>query len=235
MSIGALRTHGNVVRKYIAQSEGRLRALTEGRALAVLELGAGTCMTSLLLSSISGISSIVCLDVSLKKMQSVFPLSVQALSECCPEKISMVEGHFDAALPFQDGTFDVVVFDGALHHARSIWFVLEECRRVLRPGGSLIAQREQYLGTLTANAKLARLLRTEEVRAGVSENAYLRAQYEYYLRAVGFVSVDFLPVAETKWQAALKWLNGWLMSKWVIWATAPLESKRIASPESMNS
>jgi hypothetical protein len=88
----------------------------------------------------------------------------------------------------------------------------------LRPGGVLVAQREQYLGAATAGVKLTRLLQTPEVKAGVSENAYLRAQYEYYLRAVGFDSVTFFPVAETALQRMFSFLNGLLFSKWVIWA-----------------
>lgn len=132
----------------------------------------------------------------------------------------MIEGHFDAPLALPDHQFDIVIFDGALHHARSMWFILEQCRRVLRTDGILIAQREQYLGLLTSGMKLTRLLQTPEVRAGVSENAYLRAQYEYYLRAAGFASVEFMPVAETPLQRMLSVFNGLLFSKWVIWAHA---------------
>jgi SAM-dependent methyltransferase len=226
ITAGALRAHSVIVRKYLAPIENRLRDLGKDRALSLLELGAGTCITSLILSNMPSVASIVCLDISAKKMREVFPLSVDALEQSRPEKIRMVEGHFDVTLPFEAAVFDVVVFDGALHHARSMWFVLEECKRVLRPGGVLIAQREQYLGTITARAKLKRLLRTPEVLAGVSENAYLPAQYEYYLRAVGFNSVEFFSVSETKLQAAFKILNGFILSKWVIWAVLPGHAQR---------
>jgi ubiquinone/menaquinone biosynthesis C-methylase UbiE len=218
LSTAALRAHCANVTKYIAAFESRLNGFGAGRSLKVLELGAGSCVTSLFLSTRAYVAQIVCLDISLRKMQEVFSSSVQAVGVCSPGKISMIEGHFDARLPFPDEHFDTVIFDGALHHARSMWSILEECKRVLRPGGVLIAQREQYLGTATARLKLARLLQTPEVQAGVSENAYLRAQYEYYLRAVGFNSVTFLPVAETTLQRMFCFLNGLLFSKWVIWA-----------------
>jgi ubiquinone/menaquinone biosynthesis C-methylase UbiE len=218
LSPEAIRLHCAGVKKYVAAFEHRLSGFAGGKSLRLLELGAGSCVTSLLISRGEHIGPITCLDVSLRKMQQLFSLSVQAVATCSPEKISMVEGHFDERLPFTDESFDVVIFDGALHHARSMWFVLEECRRVLSPGGALIAQREQYLGALTAGIKLRRLLQTPEVKAGVSENAYLRAQYEYYLRAVGFESVTFIPVAETALQKTLGFLNGLVFSKWVIWA-----------------
>lgn len=218
LTVAALRAHCGTVTKYIAAFDGRLNASGAGRPLKVLELGAGSCVTSLVLSRRDNIAQIVCLDISLRKMQEVLPSSVVAVGACSPEKISMIEGHFDAPLPFTAEEFDVVIFDGALHHARSMWFILEECRRVLRPDGVLIAQREQYLGAATAGIVLKRLLRSPEVKAGVSENAYLRAQYEYYLRAVGFDSVEFFPVAETTFQRLFAFLNGLLFSKWVIWA-----------------
>jgi SAM-dependent methyltransferase len=222
LPLEALQAHSDTVKKYIAAFEPRLREFASGRSLKVLELGAGSCVTSLLLSRNESVSQIACLDISLKKMQQVLPTSIAALGgACAPEKLSLVEGHFDAPLPFEALSFDMVIFDGALHHARSMWFVLEECRRVLKPQGVLIAQREQYLGVLTAGVKLARLLQTPEVKAGVAENAYLRSQYEYYLRAVGFQSVAFMPVSENALQRVCAFLNGLLFSKWVIWARAP--------------
>ena len=218
LSLAALQEHSATVRKYVNAFAGRLDAFGTNRALRVLELGAGSCVTSLLLSSRSDVQAIVCVDISSRKMQEVLPTSIRAVGLCSPEKLTLVEGHFDARLPAEAEEFDVVIFDGALHHARSMWFILEECRRVLRPGGVLIAQREQYLGAVTAGLKLSRLLQTPEVKAGVSENAYLRSQYEYYLRAVGFDAVTFLPVAETSFQKAFGFLNGLIFSKWVIWA-----------------
>lgn len=218
ISQAELRAHCSVVQKYISRYENRLRTQFQGRQLKTLELGAGSCMTSLILSKLEAIKHIACLDISLKKMQEMLPTSAKVVTGCVPEKLSLMEGRFDLPLPFENSSVDVVVFDGALHHARSMWFLLEECRRVLAPGGVLIAQREQYLGVLTAATKLKNLLNTEEVRAGVSENAFLKSQYEYYLRATGFGSVEFISVAETNLQMILSLANGWLFSKWVIWA-----------------
>lgn len=218
ISLAELRRHCLIVNKYIVMYEPRLRKYAGKKSLRMLELGAGTCATSLILSRSEGIGDIVCLDISIKRMQTVFPLSVQAVGDCVPGKIRMVEGHFDARLPFGDEEFDVIVFDGALHHARSMWFILGECRRILRSEGLLIAQREQYLGLVTASRKLKLLLRTPEVRAGVAENAYLRSQYWYYLRAAGFGTVKFLPVSESIVQSLVGVFNGLLYSKWVIWA-----------------
>ncbi len=99
-----------------------------------------------------------------------------------------------------------------------MWDLLADCRKVISQRGLVVAQREQFLGTFTAGIKLSRLLSTPEVKAGVSENAYLRHQYHYYLSANGFTA-EFIPCAENRWQQLLLPLNGLLLSKWTIIGT----------------
>ena len=43
----------------------------------------------------------------------------------------------DAALPFEDGTFDLVLCAETIEHVRDVQLFLSEVRRVLRPGGTL--------------------------------------------------------------------------------------------------
>lgn len=204
-------------RLYYRTYEADLQAWIGNRpAVQVLELGAGTCCLSLLASNLDAIQEIHCLDISKEKMERLVVTSSQILPSR-PEKLRFHQGDFGARMPFADASFDLILFDAALHHSRSIWNTLGECRRMLRPGGMLIAQREQYLGALTFAPKLRALLRTPEVQQGVSENAYLRHQYEYFLRANGF-DVRFKPVAETTLQKLLRPLNGLIHSKWVILA-----------------
>ena len=182
--------------------------------IRALELGAGSCMLSLLVSKLPFVSQIDCLDISSARMKTVLPLANKLVAGT-PEKLTLHEGDFGGPLPFPDQSYDLILFDASLHHSRSIWRTLMECRRTLRPGGLVVAQREQFLGLLTYSIKLRRLLRTEEVRAGVSENAYLRSQYDYYFRACGF-EPRFLGVAENTLQRLLLPANGLVYSKWVI-------------------
>ena len=118
-------------------------------------------------------------------------------------------------MPFADGSIDLLLFDASFHHASSPWDLLAECRRVLKSDGLLIAQREQYLGLLSSSFVLRRLLKSEEVTSGVIENAYLRSQYEYFLRARGF-DPKFIGVAESAVQKLLSFTNGLIYSKWII-------------------
>lgn len=180
----------------------------------VLELGAGSCSLSLMLSQLPCVSDVVCFDVSAVRMREITPISARVISSH-PEKLQFVQGDMGDSISFEDGSFDLIVFDASLHHTRSMWRTLSECKRILALDGLIVAQREQYLGVLTFSRKLRQLVESEEVRGGVSENAYLKAQYQYYFQALGF-RTHFIPVGENLLQKLLMPFNGLIYSKWVL-------------------
>ena len=49
-------------------------------------------------------------------------------------------------LPFDDATFDTILADGAFEHVQDLPNVLDECFRVLRPGGRVYAMFPPYYG-----------------------------------------------------------------------------------------
>ncbi len=210
----AFKRHIETVRSYLAVLSSRLESRVGTQD--VLELGAGTCTASLLLGQQIGIGRHVCADISISRMKTLAP-RVAELVGVKPGPMEYVATDFSGSLPFGASEFDIVLFDGALHHSCNMWKTLGECHRILRDGGVLIATREQYLTPLLAGALLKRLLRSPEVRSGVAENSYLRAQYEYYLRACGF-NPWFVPVAGALPSRLLAPLNGIVFAKWSIWA-----------------
>lgn len=205
------------VRKYAESWLEDARGWFKGRNdVRILDLGAGSCTTSLILSREFFVAEIVAADLSVMRMQQTIPHTA-AIFGGRPEKLSFAQINMNEHFDLPSDSFDLVLTDAALHHSRNIWLTLAEIRRVLKPRGYFVAQREQYVSPLTAGYSLRKLLRTEEVQAGVSENAYLKSQYDYYLRANGFEPRFLAVLAEPRF----KWLffaNGWLFSKYNILA-----------------
>ena len=180
----------------------------------VVELGAGSCGLSLCVSKIPSIKKIYAVDISSNRMKRLMDFSNNFINGIVG-KIQTIESDFNGVLPFNDNSVDVVLFDASLHHSRSIWSTLQECNRVLKPGGMVIAQREAYLSRYRFRGQLKRLLKTPEVLANVSENIYLKEQYEYYFIANGF-HPDFIKYSSSAGKRWLSILNGHLFTDGVI-------------------
>lgn len=186
--------------------------------LRSLELGAGSCLMSMLVGD--KLAEIHCADISEKFVRETSKRCADVLG-FDHARLKLHAFDMSATFPFPDAHFDVVLFDSALHHAPVIWTTLRECRRILKPNGLLIAQREQMLAPLD-RWQIERLLTQEEAAAGVFENTYPRRVYDYYFRACGF-QPEFIPVVEhsrTAWKRitmkVAPFLNGLLWEKWTI-------------------
>lgn len=201
------------------------------RPIRILELGAGTCALSLSLSQSLVVQQSVMFDISAIRMQRYAPRVCKILGLPLPP-FQYLEGDFSDPSCFPAEEFDLILFDASLHHARSIWDLLSACKAHLAPSGLMVAQREQYLARLSAGWVLNRLIRTDEVRSGVSENAYLRGQYLYYLRACGFDACA-IAAPETMLQKLMFFLNDLVFSKWVLVARS--SGKRIGNELPLNS
>lgn len=199
---------------YISRYENKLINYFNGRPINILELGAGTCTLSLTLSKTLKIKQGTMFDISGLRMRQYVPRICKIL-DITPPNFTYVEGDFSDLSCLGEAEYDLILFDASLHHSRSMWDMLTQCKARLAPDGLVLAQREQYLAPLTANWVLKRLIRSEEVLKGVSENAYFFQQYLYYIRACGF-DVVALAAPENKIQKILFFLNGIVFSKWIL-------------------
>lgn len=209
--IGVGEDHAVFVREigsYFAAYAERLNADLKGTPGVVVEMGAGSCTLSCNASLLDNVTKIFAADISSKRMEKSIDATA-AIVNPRRDKIDIVECDFNNRLPFDDQSVDAILFDAALHHARNIWNLLTECKRILRPNGKLVAQRESYLNPFRANRQLGFLLATPEVSAQVSENMYLKSQYEYYLKVNGF-DVEFQRYSNSSLKRAIGIANGWL-------------------------
>ncbi len=113
---------------------GRLGELLGlGPGVRLLEIGAGSGWPGLYLASTTG-CEIVQTDLPLDGLRiAAARAAADGLAETC--RAAVADG---AALPFADGCVDAIVHSDVLCCLEPKLAVLKECRRVLRPGGSMV-------------------------------------------------------------------------------------------------
>jgi SAM-dependent methyltransferase len=76
------------------------------------------------------------LDATELTAADVSPVALGRARRRLPDA-DIVELEPDAVLPFEDGSFDLVLCAETIEHVRDVQLLLSEIRRVLRPGGTL--------------------------------------------------------------------------------------------------
>ena len=91
------------------------------------------------------------------------------------------------ALPFRDGSFDIVTCRTAAHHFADVGAAVRQIHRVLRAGGTLLLQ--DILGHDDSEAS-AFILEVERRRDPSHVRSYRTAEWKAFLRAVGLTVMD---------------------------------------------
>jgi SAM-dependent methyltransferase len=106
----------------------------------ILEIGAGGAWLSAELSKLPRVVEVIATDFSPKMLKEEAPRTFKLL-KANSAKITCMPGDFHK-LDFPDTHFDFVVSSAVLYHATNMVQVLREVKRVLKPGGQLVAIRE---------------------------------------------------------------------------------------------
>ncbi|HOX56245.1 MAG TPA: methyltransferase domain-containing protein [Candidatus Paceibacterota bacterium] len=144
----------------------------------VLEIGAGGAWLSAELSKLPRVVEVIATDASPKVLKERAP-RVFKLRHANNAKITRMPGDFHN-LDFPSNHFDFVVCSGVLHRAANIVQVLREAKRVLKPGGQLVAIREPVWPLLKMKSRakvLAKLIAT-----GVNERFYTLSDYKEFFK-----------------------------------------------------
>lgn len=162
------RRHGHAVFKLCGGMDW------EGRW--VLELGAGRCWLSAHLARLG--AQVVAADI----------LEADYIGLGSAEVFLEEGARFDRVLcdmhrlPFKEHSFDALVATATLHHSHDLALLLGEVRRVLKPGGVMLAANEPlYVPWREV---------TEEERRGAHEGAYSLWKWRRYLRKSGMNLTD---------------------------------------------
>lgn len=146
----------------------------------VLEIGAGAAWFGAELSKLPNVVEVVVTDFSPRLLKEHAP-RVFRLLNANTAKITRTPGDFHK-LDFPANHFDSVVCSAVLHRAANMVQVLREVKRVLKPGGRLVAIREPVwpLVSLKSRAKA----RVRLIASGVSDPFYTLADYrEFFAQA----------------------------------------------------
>lgn len=91
-------------------------------------------------------------------------------------------------LPFPPETFDFVFLCGTLHHFRKFEKVLKEIKKVLKPGGRIIAAGEPSISIFSKEKDIQAML--EETKEGITERRPKVFQYWWAFKKAGFKDIQ---------------------------------------------
>jgi ubiquinone/menaquinone biosynthesis C-methylase UbiE len=165
---------------------------------SVLDMGCGAGHASF--AAAHQVKQVVAYDLSAQMLDVV----AQAAKEKGLDNIATRQGYAES-LPFEDGSFDVVISRYSAHHWHDVGRALREVNRVLKPGGVVIVMdvmspghpvRDIWLQTVEA------LRDTSHVR-NYSSGEWLSLMNDANLIA-DTVLTDRLPLAFSSWVARMR-------------------------------
>lgn len=144
----------------------------------ILEIGAGAAWFSAELSKLPKVVEVIATDFSLRLLKEQAPKVFDFL-QANTAKITRMPGDFHQ-LDFPNNHFDFVVCSAVLHDATNIVQVLREAKRVLKPGGQLVAIREPVwpLVKIKSRSKMVEKL----VTTGINERFPTLSDYKEYFK-----------------------------------------------------
>jgi ubiquinone/menaquinone biosynthesis C-methylase UbiE len=144
----------------------------------ILEIGAGGAWLSAELSKLPKVVEVIVTDFSPLLLQEEAP-KVFELLQAHTAKITRMPGDFHR-LDFPNNHFDFVVCSAVLHDAANIVQVLREAKRLLKPGGKLVAIREPVWPLVKIKSR--RKMVAKLVATGVNERHYTLKDYKEFFR-----------------------------------------------------
>jgi ubiquinone/menaquinone biosynthesis C-methylase UbiE len=208
----------NKLTYYESLKKDNILALFKGK---VLELGAGHCWLTALLSKREEVTEATAVDLSEKQVKEIAPKVIQYLKGQ-EEKIALMINDFNN-LNFPESSFDTIIFDAALHHAVNPVATLKKIMPLLKNGGYLVCIREPIIPWIYFWNKKIIYQRhgVEEKKYGVTENIFTISEWKNIFKqagtAVKFVKISYNHIQNPFFKKIFsnKIFNGFLFSEMI--------------------
>ncbi len=202
---------------------------TFGRSL---EVGAGTGYFSLHLLMAGVVGEATCTDIA-PGMVDVLRGNADRLGLQVDARVADAE-----ALPFEDGSFDLVVGHAVLHHLPDLQQAFSEFFRVLRPGGVVVFAGEpsRYGDRLAGVPKRAATavapvwraaVRASAAPEGLSDGGVENHELEQHVDVHAFVPGDLEVVARDAGFGDIHVRGEELLANWFGWTNRALEATAV--------
>lgn len=106
-----------------------------------VDLAAGVCWTSALLSKIETVEKVYALDISKHRILKIAPAILDILIADVQKIVRVIGSFYDIKLP--DASVDFCLISHAFHHANDPEGLLREAKRVLKPDGFIMITGER--------------------------------------------------------------------------------------------
>ena len=197
-----------------------------------LEVGAGTGYFSLNLLQAGVVDAAVCTDISPGMIETL-----RANAERVGRPVEAVVADAEA-LPFEDGTFDLVLGHAVLHHLPDLDRAFGEFRRVLQPGGTILFAGEpsrtgDRLAAYPKRAAVAlaplwrRAMRASAAAPGHADGGEHNHQLEGQVDVHAFVPEDLARLAAGAGFQDVRVGGEELLANWFGWTNRGLEATAV--------
>jgi len=199
--------------KYVALLRDQVGVEFRGR---ILELDAGAAWFTAELSKLPKVVEVIATDFARNPAQAQSPQVFKALRA---QEAKIIRRPASAhRLSFRDGYFDFVVCNAVLHEAMNLLQLLREVRRVLKPGGQLVAVREPVKPFVRWSA--GRGTEPSSTARRLQSPLYSRADYQDHFERAGFsLEVSRISLATGLRYYLDKMVNGLTHARYVFVAT----------------
>jgi ubiquinone/menaquinone biosynthesis C-methylase UbiE len=154
----------------------------------ILDVGCGGGKTISKLAQLTSHGKVVGIDHSIEMVKFSKKINKNLISQ---NRVEIIEGSVEK-IGFKDNFFDLVTAFETYYFWTNLSDVLEEIRRVLKPGGKLLLVNEMLYGV--SPAKLV-----EETHVKL----FPLQEIQNIMQSVGFMGIQVFTKAESPWNAIL--------------------------------